>query len=516
MKYGRIFTWASATILTVFWSVAGYAHDLAIFHTNDVHGYAFEEKDEQGHLTRLGYDRLKAVVDAETSRHKLLLDAGDVLHGQAFATSRRGDLAALVLSLVGYDALAAGNHDFDYGQERLLSLADKYRLNFVAANVTKGKAREFILPRYVMRTFDDMKVGIFGLSTPETMTTTDPRNIVGLSFGDPVAAARKMVKRLKNEGADLIIAVSHMGSEPYCSPMSRTIAEKVPGIDLIVDGHSHSETVTRVNNGKRSTLVVSAGSYFQNLGRVYVDRKPGGGFSLSAETLPASAFDGVNPDAALREAMTALRTELETELSQVVLRLPFELDGSRQNVRSASTNLGKILCNAFTEATGADVALLNGGSVRDSIAAGEVTKGALLSVLPYGNYIFTIKITGKDLLDALNHGLSETGAGAFPQFWGMEVEARKVTGVASDGSGKEGLTADSVKIGGKPLKADGRYVLAINDFLYSGGDGYAMFKKYAYHEFATLEEMFRNFVTKKTTEELQAISETQVLRVVEP
>ncbi|MDR1021321.1 MAG: metallophosphoesterase, partial [Synergistaceae bacterium] len=178
-------------------------HDLVIFHTNDVHGYAFEEKNADGGLTRIGYDRLKAVVDAEESPRKLLLDAGDVLHGQAFATARRGELVALVLSMAGYDALAVGNHDFDYGQDRLIYLAGKYRLGFLAANVTHDdKEGGYIFPPYQVKNLGDMKVGVFALSTPETTTSTDPRNVAGLRFIDPVASAKKMVKLLKDEGTD--------------------------------------------------------------------------------------------------------------------------------------------------------------------------------------------------------------------------------------------------------------------------------------------------------------------------
>ncbi|MDR0653016.1 MAG: bifunctional metallophosphatase/5'-nucleotidase, partial [Synergistaceae bacterium] len=488
-----------------------------IFYTNDVHGYAFEEKNANGELTRVGYDRLKAIVDAEESPRKLLLDAGDVLHGQAFATARRGELAALVLSMVGYDALAVGNHDFDYGQERLLALTWKYRLNFLAANVTRADKKDaLILPPYLVKDFGDMKVGVFGLSTPKTVTATDPRNVAGLQFTDPVASARNMVKRLKSEGADLIIAVTHMGSEPYCEPMSQTIAAEVPGIDLIVDGHSHSEAAINVKGSDEGeTLVVSSGFYFQNLGRVNVDRKKDGGFAFSAQILPASSLAAFDPDPAMREAMGVLKSELEKELRQVIMNLPFDLDGSREKVRSGSTSLGRVICASLVEATGADAAMLNSGSIRDSIASGDVTKGELLSVLPYGNYIYLIEITGKDLIFALNHGLRQPGSGAFPQFWGMEVTAKKTILTGADGSKNEVLTAESVKIGGQLVRDDAKYVLAINDFLYSGGDGYEIFAKYGYREFATLEEVFRGFVTERGEEALRSISDARILSVKE-
>ena len=142
--------------------------------------------------------------------------------------------------------------------------------------------------------------------------------------------------------------------------------------------------------------------------------------------------------------------------------------------------------------------------MRDSIPAGNVTKGELLSVLHYGNYVYAIDISGKDLMDALNHGLKEPGSGAFPQFWGMEVAARSTeTG---------GFEAESVTIGGKPLDMNEKYTLAINDFLHSGGDGYEMFGKYDYREFATMEEAFRNFMTEQDAAALKAISDAEVFK----
>jgi 2',3'-cyclic-nucleotide 2'-phosphodiesterase (5'-nucleotidase family) len=491
------------------------AHDLVIYHTNDIHGYAFEERDSEGRLTRIGYDRLKAIVDSDPSPRKLLLDAGDVLHGQAFATSRKGELSAIVLSLVGYDALATGNHDFDYGYQRLLDLTNKYRLNFLSANVAKEQSGEYILPPYRVCSWSGLKVGIFALATPETRTSTDPRNIEGLLIEDPIESARKMVNKLRDEETDLIIAVTHMGSEPYCNPMSQTIAEKVSGIDIIIDGHSHSEAAIHVSRPDGSTaLVASTGSYFQNVGRVTADRKRDGGFEIAAETLSVLSPEiaDIPPDITMREAMGALRAELDKEMNLVVMKAPFDLDGARERVRSSSTNLGRIICASLVDAADADAAFLNGGSIRDSIPKGDVTKGQLLSVLPYGNYVFVIEIYGKDLLAALNYGLGQPGAGAFPQIWGMEVATRAAELTGTDGTKKNALAVRSVTIGGKPLDPEKRYKLAINDFLHSGGDGYAMFTEYGYSEFATLEEAFRNFVTEKSEADLRAISDATVLK----
>jgi 2',3'-cyclic-nucleotide 2'-phosphodiesterase (5'-nucleotidase family) len=488
--------------------------ELVIYHTNDVHGYAFEERDGEGRLVRIGYDRLKAIVDQDPAPRKLLLDAGDVLHGQSFATAKRGELIGVVLSMAGYDALAVGNHDFDYGYLRLLDISNKYRLNFLAANIT-GKNGQPLLPPYLMRSWGDFKVGIFGLTTPMTKRATDPRNVADLDIKDPVAEAKAAVKSLKDEGADFIVAVTHVGSEAYCEPMSQLIAKSVPGIDVVIDGHSHSKISVPIerSDGSRS-LVASTGSYFENIGRIEVDKSDGGGYSVSASLIPAASpeIESAVPDPAMRGAMDSLNAELASELNQVVMKAPFDIDGSRQTVRRSSTNFGRLLCASIRDATGADAAMLNGGSIRDSFAKGDVTKGQFISALPYGNYVYAITITGEDLLAALNYGLGQPGSGAFPQFWGMEVETSKREVSAPDGTKSEALAAKTVTVGGKPLDANMEYTLAITDFMHSGGDGYLMFEKYPYREFSTLENIFNAYMSKLDPAELQAVSDATVMR----
>jgi 2',3'-cyclic-nucleotide 2'-phosphodiesterase (5'-nucleotidase family) len=479
---------------------------LVIFHTNDVHGYAFEERDDNGRLTRVGYDRLMAVVDAEEAEHKLLLDAGDVLHGQSFATARRGELIARIISFVGYDAIAAGNHDFDYGYDRLLSLTNAFRLNFLSANVTRDGKR--LLPPYTVKDFGDLKVGIFGLSTPETSTTTSPKNIAGLKFEDPIAAAREIVERLREEKVDLIAAVMHMGSESYCDPASTTIAELVPGIDVIIDGHSHSEIGVRAGGA----LVMSSGQYLQNLGKVTIDRKADGGYDVSSRIISAAELDGIKPDSALRSAMNELRAELESELNVIVTHVPFALDGDRKNIRSSSTNLGRIVCAAIVSDTGADVAFLNGGSFRDSIPAGDVSKGKILNVFPYGNYVYTVEMSGEDLFAIVDFGLGLPGSGAFPQFYGMEVTASERETTDANGARITALAAKSITVGGKPLVRNAKYKVATNDFLYSGGDGYSVFAKYPYNEFSTLEEILKKYLAESSPAVLEAVDRSAVLR----
>jgi 2',3'-cyclic-nucleotide 2'-phosphodiesterase (5'-nucleotidase family) len=496
-------------------TTAEYGTALVVYHTNDIHGYAFHETDSEGRGVRWGYDYLKSIVDGDGARNKLLLDAGDTLHGQSFATARSGELIARTLAMMGYDAIAAGNHDFDYGWRRLLSLNDAYRLNFLSANAKWKENGKPILPPYTVKEFADLKVGVFGLSTPSVPTTTDPRNVSEIAFGsrdEVLAAAKEAVRGLKEiESVDIVIALTHIGSEAYCDPSALTIAQETPGIDLIVDGHSHSEIPGGIKiNG---ALIVSTGSFFNNIGRVEVNRAPAGGFEFTAKLLPASDSAARSPNPELSSAMSALKAELREELAVVTARTPIALDGARERVRRGSTNLGRLICASLMSGAGADAAIVNGGMIRDSIPSGDITKGVLLTVLPYGNYVFTVEMTGKDLKDALNHGFASPGAGAFPQFYGMSVTANKKETVLPDGSKEDALSVSEVTIAGSPLRETAKYKVAITDFMYAGGDGYDMFGKYPYHEFGTLEDLLRQFLAEADDEAIRNIDEVSTLTV---
>ncbi len=488
---------------------------LVIFHTNDVHGYALPVRDQAGNLTHLGYDRMKAYIDGVEADNKLLLDAGDVLHGQPFATARRGEFIARLLAILQYDALAVGNHDFDYGLERLLELRDRYGLNFIAANILKKDDEKPLLPPYIIKDFGDFKVGVFGLSTPDTPIKTAPGNVKAVSFSTPeevVRIARETTEHLKTkEGVDLVVAVTHLGADPLDNPGSQAVARGAPGLDLVIDGHSHSKLA-----GLRAgdALIVSTGSYLENLGQVTVTRTPEGRLILAPRLIPAVEFGSVAPDPRLAALTEELSAELEKELAQVMGHTPIDLNGDRERVRQASTNLGRVICAALMAATGADAALFNGGSIRASIPAGDITRGQVLSVLPYGNYVLTVRLTGAEVLEALTVGLGQPAEGGFPQFYGLTVTAAETKKYAPDGTITLSYRPAEVKIGGRLLDEKAQYTIAINDFMFAGGDGYTVFGRSVACEYATVEEILRNFLATVDRATLDAIDRAEVLTVI--
>ncbi|GHV19139.1 metallophosphatase [Planctomycetales bacterium] len=488
--------------------------DLVIYHTNDVHGYAFHEVGADGAPTRWGYDYIKGAVNADATPVKMLLDAGDIIQGQAFAAAGDGAYVARLVALCGYDALAVGNHEFDYGWQRLVELRDRERLNFIAANIKLADGR-LLFPPYFVRDCGAFKVGVFGLTTPATVNGTTPRNVAQLTFGDgaaivPIATAA--VKHLREvENVSVVVALAHLGSEPYCEPSSLTLAREVPGIDLIIDGHSHSALAggVKIND----TLVVSTGAYGVYLGKV-AGRRTAAGWEWSAKLLPAAASTTVAPDPQLTAASAAAQAQLATVMNEVVAPMPVDLDGSRDATRRGSSALGRVVGAAALAASGAEIALLNGGGLRASLKKGDLTRGELTTAMPYQNRITVVEITGATLTAALNYGLGLPGSGAFPQFYGMTVTAKKVERRLPDGTPVVGaLTVETVVVNGKPLDPQATYRVAINDFMAAGGDGYAMFENCAGLDGGQLDAALLDYLRRASAPEIENTVATETLKI---
>ena len=474
------------------------AKEITIFHTNDVHSRVDN------------YSKVKAYIN--NYNNKLLVDAGDTFHGQSIATLEFGSSIAKILKAMGYSAMVPGNHDFNYGQDRLKELGEESGVKILAANVKENGATKY--DEYTIEEVDGVKIGVFGLATPETAYKTNPNNVTGLEFGTKdsiIKDAENMVSKLEEEGADVVIALSHLGIDSDSTVKSTDIAKAVDGIDLIIDGHSHSilEDYSEFNNNNE-TKIASTGEYLNGLGQVTLSFDE----NLQVENIDLKTVDTstlVEEDAEISSLIDSIREGQEDILNEVVGSTPIKLEGSRELVRSGHTNLGRLITSAMLNETGADIAITNGGGIRDSIEAGDITKDSIIKVLPFGNYIVTKKVKGSDIVAALEHGMVE-GSGSFAHFAGITVETKK----ESDEEGVIRHKVLSVKINGNDLDLNKEYVLATNDFMAVGGDGYTMFSEYpTLNEYSALDESLIKYIEKVGSEGIIAIDKEERLVVKE-
>ncbi|SHI43046.1 5'-nucleotidase C-terminal domain-containing protein [Lutispora thermophila] len=457
----------SMVISLVFGSFAGvYADDnkvtITIVHTNDTHS-----RVEAG----IGFAKVAAKVKEikAANPNTLVVDAGDTFHGQPFAVISKGESIVKIMNAIGYDVMTPGNHDFNYGQNRLLELANMAQFPIISANLLKADGTTLLNP-YVIKEVGGLKIGIFGLSTPETAYKTNPKNVEGLTFADPVEHAKKMVAELKEQGADAIIALVHLGIDKESKDTSYLVRDNVEGIDLIIDGHSHS-TLDSINNEGKATKIVSTGEYNNNLGIVnmtFVDGKLTSVEASSFSTEDAAALEADASVAAIIEELNAANKELT---SVVVGKTDVVLDGQREHVRGGETNLSNLITDAMLAISGADMAITNGGGIRASIDVGDITMEDIITVLPFGNYVVVNEYTGAQIVAALEHGTAN-----YPNLAGGFAQVAGVT-FTLDLNEEAGKRVKDVKIGGQPIDLEKTYKVATNDFMAAGGDDYTMLKE---------------------------------------
>lgn len=470
-------------------TVQGAAHAISkegktvILHTNDTHGRIV------GTEQSVGISALKALKDRYKAQgmNVVLLDAGDTLHGTAFATLDQGKSILDLMTMAGYDAMTPGNHDFNYGGDHLVGLSFQTPMPMLSANIIKKGTDKKLLDGYAVIQRENIKIGVFGLSTPETAYKTNPINVETLEFYDPYAAAAEAVSVLKAAEVDYIIALCHLGLNNSSAYTSEGVAKAVAGIDLIVDGHSH----TLLEQGKRvgNTLIVSSGEYMKAVGVVTLDHATR---SATAEVIKAGdpRLQGLS-DPAIDAKIEEINLNRLQLLSQVLGQTPVALNGERAAVRTGETNLGNLITDAMRAESGAQLALLNGGAIRTSIAAGDITKGHILDVLPFGNYIVTKKINGSNLRAVLENAVKVLPEenGAFLQVSGLTFTV--------DCAAPAGGRVKNVMIDDKPLDIAAEYVVATNDFMAAGGDDFPMIgKSKTLGEFSALDEALMRHINR--------------------
>jgi len=472
---------------------------ITIAHTNDTHG-----RVKEGKYDGMGFAKISTKIQELRANNSnvLVLDAGDTFHGLPIASISKGKSIVDVMNTIKYDAMVPGNHDFNYGQDRLLELAKLADFPIIASNIVKTDGTK-LLTQYVIKEFEGVKIAIFGLATPETEYKTNPKNVAGLTFSDPVKAAKEMVAELKDQ-ADVIIALSHLGLDEASTYTSQKVAEEVDGIDIIVDGHSH----TTLPEGKQvgNTLIAQAGNYDQNLGilNVVVEN---GKVTKTAELFTKEAAVDLTEDQSIVALVEAIDAENSSTTSVVLGNAAVELNGERENVRTGETNLGNLVTEAMLKAAGADVAFTNGGGFRASIDAGEITMGEIITVLPFGNYGVVKAVKGADIIEALENGVSAypNPHGPFPHVAGMTF--------TFDPSKEAGNRINTVSVGGKTINPDATYKLVTNDFIAAGGDQYTMLAEGdIVAEYGQLDELVAEYIKELGTIDVKVDGRVSVVK----
>lgn len=458
---------------------------LIVLHTNDTHG-----RDVAGSGI-IGMGTVSALKQSYEDKgyDVLLLDAGDTLHGTPFATVDKGESVVELMNLAGYDAMTPGNHDFNYGYDHLKTLQSQMKFPLLSANVVLREGGDTAFPAAAIYERGGKKIGVFGLSTPETAYKTNPLNVQKILFADPYQQARLAVWELKAQGADYIIGLCHIGLDEGSNITTDKLAERVTGIDLIVDGHSH----TTIEKGMKvgDTLIVSTGEYLGKVGMVEIDLET----KAASASLIAAGSDALKElnDPAVEKKIAEIETAQKRILSEVVGRTTVDLEGAREKVRASETNLGNLVADAVRDAANAEIGFTNGGGLRASIKKGDVTKGDIITVLPFGNYIVSKRITGSAMVRALEHGVSvapETNGG-FLQVSGLTFKY--------DQTRPAGSRVYDVMVGGQPINPARYYLVATNDFMAVGGDGYTMLGEFpTENEFAALDEALISYMSKLT------------------
>ncbi len=473
----------------MFAGMAAADYTLHIVHINDLHsriepiskydGTCSAEDNAAGEcfggVARVAtmINQLRAELEGE---NLIVLDAGDQYQGSLMYTTYKGDAEIEFMNAIGFDAMAVGNHEFDDGDEGLAKLANGVEFPVISGNIDVSQSNILagLVDNHVVLEVGGEKIGIISALAADTVETASPSDAV--IFSNEMESLAGDVAALEAEGVTKIIALNHVGVN-----MDMAIAEGVAGIDAVVGGHSHTEFSNTVEGAMAyptmvgDVPVVQAYAYSKYVGHLtLVFDDAGNVTSATGDTILLDA--SVAEDEAIVARVAELAGPIEEMKTQVVADTTDVIEGSREVCRAMECAMGNLVADAMLAHTadqGVVAAIQNGGGLRASIDAGEITMGEVLTVLPFQNTLATFEASGADVLAALENGVGEVedGAGRFPQVSGITYTATL--------SAEPGSRISDVTIGGAPLDEAATYLLATNNYVRNGGDGYSMFENAA-------------------------------------
>lgn len=471
---------------------------IVVLYTNDVH-CAVDDN--------IGYAGVAAYKNAyeKAGYEVVLVDSGDAVQGATIGTLSKGEYIVEIMNELGYAAAAVGNHEFDYGMDRFMELSELADYDYVAANFV-DKDGNLVVDAYTIVEAGGHKIAFVGAATPETFTSSSPAYfqdengnfIYGFCEGgdgsDFYAAIQSAVDSAAAEGADIVIVLSHLGTNLESAPYSASdLIENTNGIDAVLDGHSHSVWVGEIvlNKDGEEVLLSSTGTKLENLGSLtIVDTEDGIDFTtelhhevIFQDDAMAAFVAGIKEEYAELAQTVVAKTDVDLTIVDPTLT---DSEGKPLRiVRSQETNLGDLCADAYRAMSGADIAFVNGGGIRTSIPAGDITYEQIISVHPFGNAMCVVEATGQEILDALEMSARKLPSenGGFLQVSGisfdidMSVEPTVVTddkGLFVEVSGDRRIK--NVKVGDAPIDPDATYTLASHNYmLKESGDGINMF-----------------------------------------
>ncbi|MCF0245421.1 MAG: bifunctional metallophosphatase/5'-nucleotidase [Ileibacterium sp.] len=480
--------------------------DVNIIYTNDVHSYI------DGAIT---YS--KAAGLKNSTPHSLLVDAGDHIQGTAFGSMDRGASIVNIMNTAGYDAATLGNHEFDYGMSSALNAVSLAKYDYLSCNFfhsSQGVRKDLVLKPYKIFDVDGVKIAVVGVTTPESFTKSVPRNfqdengnfiydIAGGTDGQDLYDRVQEAVDEADKKADYVIGIGHLGDNPSSNPWrSEDVIEHTSGFDAFIDGHSHSTVPSKNVTDKEghSVLLTQTGSSFDNLGKMTISSEG----KISTQLLTADDLDKTTPDAATAEAEKSWMGKVDEKLGVEVGSFTDEMsnytaDGTRL-VRSQETNTGDFCTDAlyhlFDQAEQkADCAIINGGKIRNKNLTGKITYKTCMDIQPSEYKAYLKKVSGQQLLDALEWGAKDCGQtenGGFLQVSGIKykIDTKIASTVQKDSNNewcgaptgeyrvKDVQILDRESGEYKPLDVNATYNLAGYDYILRDfGGGFTMFKE---------------------------------------
>lgn len=486
-------TWLLALILALAVSTAATAGAqpavvrIDILTVNDFHGALAEEGKNPGAAKLAGFLQAERAKNPEGT---LILSAGDMFQGTQDSNLLYGKTAAEVMNRIGFDAMALGNHEFDWGMDVLKARMAQARFPFLAANVLDSKDAMLFTP-YTIIEKAGLKIGIIGIATPETAYKANPKLVSAFRFADPAQTVKRLLPELKAQGAQIVIVLSHLGAETDTASRAITgeaavLAASAEGIDALVTGHTHTEAAGKING----VPIVQALYNGRAVGKISLTYSPGSNQMIASEAavLPVPP-QHITPDAAVQKLIQAAQAEIGPVKNIVVGTAARPLSHDRRQL----SLLGQWTSDILRQAAGADIAFQNGGGLRTGIPRGKITMGLLYEVSPFDNTLVTCEMTGAQVLAVLEYGIGNAGIGML-QYSGLKVK--------HDPDQPAGKRVVAVRLtDGRLLDLNQRYTVATNDFMASGGDGFTMFKAAANLKdtFLPVRDLFKQAIQAKKT-----------------